>query len=104
MCSFICPHSAIRPKQIEPDKLKNAPSTFKTIKSKTKNDKDLLYKIQVYIEDCTGCMNCVNVCPVKALEIRPIEEERKSGENKNELFFENLPDNITDKFNQRFSI
>jgi len=96
MCSFICPHSAIRPKQIEPDKLKNAPSTFKTIKSKTKNDKDLLYKIQVYIEDCTGCMNCVNVCPVKALEIRPIEEERKSGENENELFFENLPDNITD--------
>ncbi len=74
MCSIVCPHSAIRPKQIEPDKLKNAPSTFKTVKSKTKNDKDLQYKIQVYIEDCTGCMNCVNICPVKALEIRPIEE------------------------------
>ncbi len=95
-CSIACPHSAIRPKQIEPDKLKNSPSTFKTVKSKTKNDKDLQYKIQVYIEDCTGCMNCVNICPVNALEIRPIEEERKSGENENELFFENLPDNITD--------
>jgi len=96
MCSIVCPHSAIRPKQIEPDKLKNAPLTFKTVKSKTKNDKDLQYKLQVYIEDCTGCMNCVNICPVKALEMRPIEEERKSGENENELFFENLPDNITD--------
>ncbi len=50
MCSIACPHSAIRPKQIEPDKLKNSPSTFKTVKSKTKNDKDLQYKIQVYIE------------------------------------------------------
>ena len=96
MCSIVCPHSAIRPKQIEPDKLKNAPSTFKTVKSKTKNDKDLQYKIQVYIEDCTGCMNCVNICPVKALEMKAIEDERNSGENKNQLFFENLPDNITD--------
>ncbi len=98
VCSLICPHAAIRAKQIEPDKLKNAPQSFKTLKSKTKNDRDLEFKIQVYIEDCTGCGNCVNACisKDKALQFKPIQEERKAGERNNELFFESLPDNIID--------
>lgn len=121
-CSMVCPHAAIRAKQIEPDKLKDAPSTFNSIKSNTKNDRDLQFKIQVYIEDCTGCGNCLDVCPVnkkffkKADEIedeiekrefieknqekdcvlvfKPIEEEREAGENENTQFFDDLPDNI----------
>ncbi len=98
VCSLICPHAAIRAKQIEPDKLKDAPHTFKTLKSRTKNDRNLEFKIQVYIEDCTGCGNCVNACisKDKALQFKPIQEERKSGERNNELFFESLPDNIID--------
>jgi pyruvate-ferredoxin/flavodoxin oxidoreductase len=98
VCSLVCPHAAIRAKQIEPDKLKNAPQTFKTLKSRTKNDRDLEFKIQVYIEDCTGCGNCVNACisKDKALQFKPIQGERKAGERNNELFFESLPDNIID--------
>jgi pyruvate-ferredoxin/flavodoxin oxidoreductase len=102
-CSMVCPHAAIRAKQIEPGKLAGAPSTFKSIKSSTKNDRDLQFKIQIYIEDCTGCGNCVDVCPVnrkdddkKALQFSPIEAEREAGENKNAEFFDNLPDNILD--------
>ena len=97
-CSLTCPHAVIRAKQIEPEQLKNAPDTFKTVKSKTKNDKELEYKIQIYIEDCTGCGVCIETCPAKekALEFRPIEEERKVGEAENAMFFENLPDNILD--------
>jgi pyruvate-ferredoxin/flavodoxin oxidoreductase len=102
-CSMVCPHAAIRAKQIEPEMFEGAPSTFKTIKSNTKNERDLQFKIQVYIEDCTGCGNCVDVCPVnrkdndkKALEFRPIEAEREAGENENVEFFDNLPDNILD--------
>ena len=97
-CSFICPHAAIRPKQIVPADLKGTPATFKTLKSNVKNDKDLRYRLQVYIEDCVGCENCVEVCPskVKSLKMIPIEEARAAGENKNEEFFEKLPYEIMD--------
>ncbi len=102
-CSMVCPHAAIRAKQIEPEKLADAPPGFKTIKSNTKNDRKLEFKIQVYIEDCTGCGNCINECPVnrkdndkQALVFKPIEEERQAGENANYEFFDNLPDNILD--------
>ena len=97
-CSLVCPHAAIRAKQIEPAQMAKAPAAFQTVKSTTKNEKKLEYKVQVYIEDCTGCGNCVHVCPAKtkALEFRPIKDERQAGENENVEFFENLPDNIMD--------
>lgn len=97
-CSLVCPHSAVRPKQIEPSSLENAPETFTTLKSNTKNDKDLRFRIQVYIEDCTGCGNCVDICPSKekSLVMNPIIEERAAKENTNVEFFDNLPDNIVD--------
>jgi pyruvate-ferredoxin/flavodoxin oxidoreductase len=97
-CSFVCPHSAIRPKQVAPDDLKNAPANFTTLQSNTKNDRNLKYRLQVYIEDCVGCGVCVETCPAKekALIMVPIEEEHLAGQNENEKFFENLPDNILD--------
>ncbi|MGB4704441.1 MAG: pyruvate:ferredoxin (flavodoxin) oxidoreductase [Candidatus Saccharicenans sp.] len=97
-CAFACPHAAIRAKQIHPDDLKNAPETFTTLVSNTKNDKNLKYRLQIYIEDCVGCGVCVEVCPAKekALMMVPIEEERAAGQNANEKFFESLPDSYLD--------
>jgi pyruvate-ferredoxin/flavodoxin oxidoreductase len=97
-CSFVCPHAAIRPKQIHPDNLKEAPAAFTTLVSNTKNDKNLRYRLQVYIEDCVGCGVCVESCPTKekALVMVPIEEERAAGQNENEKFFESLPDSYLD--------
>ena len=97
-CSLVCPHAAIRAKQIEPAQLAGKPAAFQTVKSNTKNERNLEYKVQVYIEDCTGCGNCVHVCPAKtkALEFHAIEEERRAGEAENARFFDDLPDNILD--------
>lgn len=97
-CVFVCPHAAIRAKQILPDDLKNAPATFDTLVSNTKNDKNLKYRLQVYIEDCVGCGVCVETCPAKekALVMVPVEEERAAGQNDNEKFFESLPDSLLD--------
>ena len=97
-CSLVCPHAAVRPKQIAPEDLAGAPATFRTIKSTAKNDRNLAYSLQVYVEDCVGCENCVEVCPakVKALKMVPIEEARAAGENANESFFEKLPYEVMD--------
>jgi len=97
-CSYVCPHATIRAKQIDPADLKDAPKTFNTLKSNTKNTRDLKYKVQIYIEDCVGCGSCVNTCPAKtkALEMKLLAEEREKGEAKNAEFFDRLPDNVVD--------
>ncbi len=97
-CVLVCPHAAIRMKQIEPSELKNAPANFKTIKSNTKNTKDLQFKIQVYTEDCQGCGSCVETCPAKekAILMKPIHEEFDKGEIENQKFFDALPENVLD--------
>ncbi len=94
-CVQSCPHAAIRGKQIEPALLANAPKTFGVIKSNTKNDKNLQFRLQVYPEDCQGCGVCVVTCPAKekALSMVPTVDVRKAGENENCDFFETLPYN-----------
>jgi len=97
-CSFVCPHAAIRVKQIDPEELKDAPESFNTIKSSTKNEKDLKFKVQIYTEDCTGCGNCIETCPSKekSLVFSPIDVERELGEVQNAIFFNELPDDVLD--------
>ncbi len=97
-CSFSCPHAVIRTKQIAPEDLENAPKDFVTLDSRTKNDRDLKYRIQVSVEDCTGCGVCIRVCPAKekALEFSPLEAEREKGEGEKAKFFDELPDNVLD--------
>ncbi|MHC1691680.1 MAG: pyruvate:ferredoxin (flavodoxin) oxidoreductase [Sphaerochaetaceae bacterium] len=97
-CVQSCPHAAIRAKQIDPKDLVSAPESFNTLKSNTKNTRDLKFKIQVYPEDCQGCGVCVETCPakVKALELSPIAGEREKGETKNAEFFDALPNNVLD--------
>jgi len=97
-CVMSCPHAVIRAKQIAPSDLEDKPESFNTLKSNTKNEKDLQYKIQIYIEDCTGCGVCVETCPAKtkALEFSTLETEREDGQRTNAEFFEALPDNVLD--------
>ena len=52
-CSMACPHAVVRAKQINPKELASKPEGFVTLKSKTKNENDLEFRIQVYVEDCT---------------------------------------------------
>lgn len=94
-CVMSCPHAVIRAKQIEPDLLKETPEGFDTLKSMNKSERELRYRVQVYIEDCIGCGVCVDVCPSKkkALEFSTLELERAAGQNERVAFFDHLPDN-----------
>lgn len=97
-CSYVCPHAVVRTKQIDPAHLTNKPATFETIKSNTKNDKNLEYKVQIFVEDCTGCGSCVEICPAKtkALQMEPIEKALEQGEVANYQFFRQLPEENTE--------
>jgi len=63
MCATVCPHSAIRPVLVSDDELKNAPKSFET--AKALGVPNYNFRMQIDVADCTGCENCVKVCPAK---------------------------------------
>ena len=72
-CSLVCPHACIRPFVVEEGT--ETPAEFVTKKAIGVGD-GKLFRIQVSPYDCTGCGNCVDVCPakVKALKMVPLTE------------------------------
>jgi len=103
-CALACPHSVIRAKFYDGARLMNSnepvPSTFKSAPVNARGYPDSLFTLQFYVEDCTGCGICVEVCPAhsptqpatKAINMAPkapvLEAERE-----NIAFFEKLPIN-----------
>ena len=92
-CSFICPHAVIRPYLARPEDLDGAPENFTTLDGKAKDIKGLQYRIQLSPLDCTGCANCVDVCPAKekALEMKSLEKVVRE-EDAKFRFAESLPE------------
>lgn len=80
-CSFVCPHAAVRPFLLTEEEQKNAPEGFDTLKAIGKEVAGYQYRIQVSPLDCTGCGNCVDVCPGKkgnkALEMDSFEAMKR---------------------------
>ncbi|HHX87545.1 MAG TPA: pyruvate:ferredoxin (flavodoxin) oxidoreductase, partial [Firmicutes bacterium] len=75
-CSFVCPHAAIRPYLARPEDLDQSPDTYRTLEATGKGLEGLHYRMQVSPLDCTGCNNCVDICPARttALEMKPLDE------------------------------
>ncbi|MFO1096850.1 MAG: pyruvate:ferredoxin (flavodoxin) oxidoreductase [Xanthobacteraceae bacterium] len=98
-CVLVCPHSVIRAKVYDGERLAEAPPTFKSTKPKWREFESQRYTLQVSPEDCTGCRLCVEVCPAKsksevkhkALNMEAQPPLRES-ENANWDFFLNIPD------------
>lgn len=80
-CAFVCPHAAIRPFLADEDELIEAPEGFIVREMRGANGQK--YRIQVSVEDCTGCGLCVEACPAKgkALTMRPYEEQKEQALN-----------------------
>ena len=100
----MCPHSVIRAKFYHKDNLKKAPGGFKSAPINARGFPETQYSLQVYLEDCTGCNLCVEVCPAtdakdrsrKAINMGE-KEPVLNKEQKNIEFFENIPWNDRSK-------
>ena len=108
ICSFVCPHAAIRMKAYDADQLDGAPATFKSVDAKGKELAGKKFTLQVAPEDCTGCGACVHNCPAKSKE----EEGKKAinmafqaplraSEVANWNFFLDLPDTDENLFKRQ---
>jgi pyruvate-ferredoxin/flavodoxin oxidoreductase len=98
-CILVCPHAVIRAKVCDDNALAGAPETFKSTGAHWRELPGLQYTLQVAVEDCTGCMLCVEVCPAKdksqvgrkAINMRPLPPLRDEGKQ-NWDFFLSLPE------------
>jgi pyruvate-ferredoxin/flavodoxin oxidoreductase len=99
-CGFACPHSVIRAKYYDEGSLASAPGGFRSAPLNARGYPAVRFSLQLYVEDCTGCGICVEVCPEhdpreagrRAINLGPkaplLERERE-----NIAFFESLPVN-----------
>jgi pyruvate-ferredoxin/flavodoxin oxidoreductase len=62
-CGFACPHSVIRAKYFDEQRLETAPAGFKSAPINGRGYPGVRFSLQLYLEDCTGCGICVEVCP-----------------------------------------
>ncbi len=79
-CSYVCPHAAIRPFLATEEEAAASGIEWKQGLGETKAYK---FRVQVSPLDCTGCGNCVDVCPAKekALVMRSLETQMPQAEN-----------------------
>lgn len=103
-CAYVCPHSVIRAKFFHEKYLEKAPEGFQSAPINSRGFPETKYSLQVYLEDCTGCNLCVEVCPATSLtdrtrkainltEKEPLLEKGKA----NIEYFENIPWNDRSK-------
>jgi pyruvate-ferredoxin/flavodoxin oxidoreductase len=73
-CAYVCPHAAIRPFLLTAEEKASAPAGTVTQPIKGAAFEGLEFRIQVSPLDCTGCGNCVDICPApaKALDLKSL--------------------------------
>ncbi|MFR9627549.1 MAG: pyruvate:ferredoxin (flavodoxin) oxidoreductase [Rikenellaceae bacterium] len=99
-CAYICPHAAIRPFLATDEEAAASGLEWKQGMGETKGYK---FRIQLSPLDCTGCSNCVDVCPskTKALVMKPLGDMMAEATN-----WENVIKNVGYKgdFDKRKSV
>ncbi|HJD96973.1 pyruvate:ferredoxin (flavodoxin) oxidoreductase [Mailhella massiliensis] len=82
LCSFSCPHAAIRPRLLNEAEAGAAPAMLERRPSRSM--KGMEFHLAVSVLDCTGCGVCVNACPAKekALTMHKLESVLPEGAEK----------------------
>ena len=99
-CVLVCPHAAIRSRVFPAAAAAHAPPGFKHVAVKSRDfPPDTHISYQVAPEDCTGCGDCVEACPIhdksnvsrRAVNMAPQPPLRET-ERENFAFFLSLPE------------
>ena len=81
-CSMVCPHATIRPVLLDETEMACKPEGFEVIDVKQPKElAGLHFRMQVSPLDCLGCGNCADICPVKALTMKPLATQMNQKEN-----------------------
>ena len=77
VCSYICPHSVIRPLVMDANEVMVAPAAVKAHDMRGKGCEIYAFTMSVSVLDCTGCASCVAACPAKgkALTMQPLDTQ-----------------------------
>ena len=83
-CAYVCPHASIRPFLATDEEAAAVGGEWKQGLGETKAYK---FRMQVSPLDCTGCGNCVDVCPSKekALVMKSLESQQAEVERWNKV-------------------
>ena len=73
-CAYVCSHATIRPFLLTEEEVAAGPDTLKVADMKPKAGK---YKFALTVSplDCMGCGECITVCPVGAISMKPQESQ-----------------------------
>lgn len=81
-CSFVCPHTTIRPVVLKEDEKQEVCTSYPTVKMM--GMEGYRFAVSVSPLDCTGCGLCASACPgkkgKKALVMRPMESQLEKQE------------------------
>ena len=101
-CSTVCPHAAIRPVVMNEKEMDGAPLSMISTAIKTpKPFVGMGYRMQISVLDCTGCGNCIDICPAKekALVMKPLDTQMGEVANWNYAMKKVTPkDDMIEKF------
>ena len=78
-CSFVCPHSVLRPQLLTQEEWEAAPERIQKQAKKAKGYEGQYFYMGFSPLDCTGCGSCIQVCPSKpkALQMASLEKREK---------------------------
>ena len=85
-CAYVCPHACIRPFVMDEAELAASPNLSAIEMKAPAQMKGMNFRIQISVLDCTGCSNCVDVCPGrpktgKALSMSPLQDQLGEADN-----------------------
>ncbi len=96
-CAYVCPHACIRPFVMDEAEKAASPNLSAIEMKAPAQMKGMNFRIQISVLDCTGCSNCVDVCPGrpktgKALSMSPLQDQLGEADN-----WKYLTENVTNK-------
>lgn len=81
-CSLICPHAVFRPRLLTKEELKQAPVGIRAKVRPAKGQSDKYFYMGFSAMDCTGCGNCIRICPANGKALKMVGLEKRAEEER----------------------